>query len=700
MSNPSPGAGMGGDVFPGVQRSQSFGQHPHGGMGFGAGADAGGGGGGGASGLGMGPPLHASPGDLLLTAAAASGSRGQSWAQQGGEAMYGQAGNQGRRMPGQDAYNAGGVGYGAGIGIDPTIATRSGMAGDVMASGQYMSNTSFERGMGMAPQDQPREKIFDKVPGANFPRMAPPLPLHLRTQASNLASTASSTFISPVGSDDDEQAELLGAAGDIAAPLQSMDRLAQAAVERARLEEEVAAVGSGVGPAGRSATATAKGKERADDTAADRPPKRRKLEGEGKDDSTLHGTMMIASAHVKPEDTRATGPVLVDDTNNRSLKGKRKKPHIHAYPDVVALGLVPEAEAKELFDLYFAGSSSFTPVYDPTVDTWEALRVRSPFSISTIVAVGARVRDGGGYMSETHRASLDHARKIAIGTMFTPVARVEAVQAMTLLAAYNDNGWLPSGHAVRMAVDMGLDKCFMKLVRMGMGAGKTAAEVEDQRPLVIGARVWFFLYLVEHQMSYGTGRPAIVREDDAIIQCRRFLDHPLSILTDARLVSTVEMIALRAPLHVALTTSPEDAVDQDTIVRLQQANVEFDKWKSYWDKVFTVRFSKSKGDFFRESLQIQVSYSCLFINSQLLRGVSEAADVKKMSKDKREMAIQAMRAAQSCLDICVRGANYRNGLRYGACPDVRGSRVLLTVYASQLLIILVCLGCNGCQEKR
>jgi hypothetical protein len=491
-------------------------------------------------------------------------------------------------------------------------------------------------GSGMATTISPNARPQD----ANFPRLPAQLSSHLRTQ------TSLSTFVTPNGSDDEVDSDPLGPE-KIMAPLQSMDsmaELAQAAVERANLEQN--------------------GRDRAD-SISDRPSKRRKLEGEGKDDSTLAGTMAAASSGLKQADTHPTGPVLVDDTNNRSGKGKKRKPHIHAYPDVVALGLVPEAEAKELFDLYFVGSSNFVPVYDPAVDTWDALRIRSPFSVSTIISVGARVRDGGGYMSETHRASLDHSRKIAIGTMFTPVARVEAVQAMVLLAAFNDNGWLPGGHAVRMAVDMGLDKCFMKLMRLNMGAGKKPEEVEDQRPLVIGARVWFCLYLVEHQMSYGTGRPAIVREDEAIAQCRRFLDHPLSILSDARLISTVELIALRAPLHVVLTSSPEDPVDQDTVGRLQRANVDFDAWQVYWDKVFSERFHKSKTDFFRESLIAQRQYSSLFINSQLLRGVSEAADVRRLPKEKRDLAIQAMRSAQTCLDICVRGANYRSGLRYG-----------------------------------
>lgn len=50
-------------------------------------------------------------------------------------------------------------------------------------------------------------------------------------------------------------------------------------------------------------------------------------------------------------------------------------------------------------------------------------------------------------------------------------------------------------------------------------------------------------------MAYGMGRPAILREDEAIHNCRRLLEHPLSITSDARLVSTVELMALRGERH-------------------------------------------------------------------------------------------------------------------------------------------------------
>lgn len=48
-----------------------------------------------------------------------------------------------------------------------------------------------------------------------------------------------------------------------------------------------------------------------------------------------------------------------------------------------------------------------------------------------------------------------------------------------------------SGHAVRMAIDMGVNDAFGKLLRSGMGANKTGADLEKERNLVVQARVWF-----------------------------------------------------------------------------------------------------------------------------------------------------------------------------------------------------------------
>lgn len=48
-----------------------------------------------------------------------------------------------------------------------------------------------------------------------------------------------------------------------------------------------------------------------------------------------------------------------------------------------------------------------------------------------------------------------------------------------------------AGHAVRLAMDLGLNRAFNELLQTGMGAGKTGAELERERALVEKARVWY-----------------------------------------------------------------------------------------------------------------------------------------------------------------------------------------------------------------
>lgn len=48
---------------------------------------------------------------------------------------------------------------------------------------------------------------------------------------------------------------------------------------------------------------------------------------------------------------------------------------------------------------------------------------------------------------------------------------------MLLLAAWSTNGWLPSGHAMRMALDLGLHRALEKLAE---DSGKKRPEEEER----------------------------------------------------------------------------------------------------------------------------------------------------------------------------------------------------------------------------
>lgn len=88
---------------------------------------------------------------------------------------------------------------------------------------------------------------------------------------------------------------------------------------------------------------------------------------------------------------------------------------------------------------------------------------RTPWTFDALLAVAAKIRSGTGPLIPAFYKCLEEAQGIARSSLFGPVVRKEAVQGMLLLAAWSTNGWLPSGHAMRMALDLGLHRALEKL---------------------------------------------------------------------------------------------------------------------------------------------------------------------------------------------------------------------------------------------
>ncbi|KAH9944211.1 uncharacterized protein BXZ73DRAFT_39269 [Epithele typhae] len=350
----------------------------------------------------------------------------------------------------------------------------------------------------------------------------------------------------------------------------------------------------------------------------------------------------------------------------RPLRPAKRRKVFHAqprstmFPDVVTKKVIPESEARELFRIFYHGCSTFLPVFDAAIDTYDALHERSPFAVDCICMVAAKVRDGGGNPSAVFLKCLEEVQAISCATLFSPVARQEAVQAMILVSGWSDNGWLSGGHAVRMAMELSMHKAWPELLKR-MKAGKASTSSKD-RQLVVSSRTWFCLYLFEHQMSYGTGRPAILKDDESIWQCRLLLQHPLAIEDDMRLVSTVELMAIRERVHNNLSPLFDRAVDEITFNVIREADMEFRNWYATWDQAFSQKYEDAA--FYRQSLQIQHLHAELFHNATALRGIDRPEDMPNMPPAQRDLAIRSIQIGRQILDITVNSPAYREGMKY------------------------------------
>ncbi|KDN49813.1 hypothetical protein RSAG8_01878, partial [Rhizoctonia solani AG-8 WAC10335] len=353
----------------------------------------------------------------------------------------------------------------------------------------------------------------------------------------------------------------------------------------------------------------------------------------------------------------AAGPSLSPrrDAYNRVKKRKRVEPiPRNAFPNVLEKGLVREDEARELYTIFFSGCHLFIPLFDPAYDTFESLRDRTPFCFDAILAVAAKIRVGNGQPGATFHRCLEEAQGIARSTLFGPVVRKEAVQAMLLLSAWSTNGWLPSGHAMRMALDLGLHRALEKLAD-GPSEGKRSEA--EERDLVVSARIWLCLYWFDHQMSLGTGHPVILRDESSVRHCRLLLSHPMASPTDVRLVSQIELISQKTQIYETL--SPLNGqVNHSTLAFIRRANIALDKWWADCDELH--RPTMDEDSLLRKILSGELYYAKLWLVCVALRGVSW----EKMPFEQRELAFQAKEAASNCLAIFLNSPAYRAALRY------------------------------------
>ncbi|KAH6913825.1 hypothetical protein BKA70DRAFT_1259564 [Coprinopsis sp. MPI-PUGE-AT-0042] len=370
----------------------------------------------------------------------------------------------------------------------------------------------------------------------------------------------------------------------------------------------------------------------------------------------------------------------------------------NAFPHVVEKGMVSAQEARDLFNIFFSGCHLFIPLFDPSYDTYESLSERSPWTFDAILAIAAKIRSGNGPLSDTFYKCLEEAQGIARSSLFGPVVRKEAVQGMLLLAAWSTNGWLPSGHALRMALDLGLHRALDKLAD---DTGKQRTE-EEERNLVVSARIWLCLYWFDHQMSLGAGRPVVLRDESSIRHCRLLLSHPMASVTDVRLVALVEMVAQKTQIFETLGPL-NGQVHPPTLAFIRRANQALDEWWTDHDQLHRKTMSQAgsasmdvspisshgglpvdpystgphggpshggqggpsspvdnQSSLLLKLLAGDLHYAKLWLGCLALRGASW----DKMPFEQRELAFQAKEAASNCLTIFLSSSDYRASLRY------------------------------------
>ncbi|KAH8918398.1 hypothetical protein BT69DRAFT_1353910 [Atractiella rhizophila] len=371
----------------------------------------------------------------------------------------------------------------------------------------------------------------------------------------------------------------------------------------------------------------------------------------------------VASAECSPTDARDRrerrkgkegGTKEGGGSRTRRTGRRRVPPPPNAFPDVVQKGMVAEAEARELFEFYMAYCHAFIPLLDPTYDTYAEFKGRTQFCFDAVLSVAARVKYTQGTTSlEVLRATSEEAHGIARSTLFAATVRIEAVQAVTILAAWSDKGYLASGLASRMALEMGLNRALEKLE----DGSKERTEAEG-RDLVVSARTWLSVYYLDYVMSVGNGRPVLLSPTH--IPTRAFLSSPYATKTDIKLVADIELLSHKSRIGESIA-SFGGAVDERTLGFVRRARGDLEGWFASWDGELSKHFADDS--FERLSLKFNLHQAIIYLCCTALQGRGTSID-SPHPIEVRELALEARLSALQSLHILLH-TPYRSFLKYG-----------------------------------
>lgn len=352
------------------------------------------------------------------------------------------------------------------------------------------------------------------------------------------------------------------------------------------------------------------------------------------------------------ESDLVTAPMrsLYDLTRIRNLRSSvRWRPNSNSVEeDFIAQGIVPLHEAEDLFKRYMQDIRLYlwAGVLFP-YDTLDGVRRSSKLLTAAVLTIAALHTPG---RDEALQKCYNIFVSLTYGACLSRPQNLDDIRALALAAFYLSNlSWKLSGLAVRSAVEMNLHQSYQKLMRGH----------EGQRDNV---RLWYALYVCDHQFSIAYGRPPIIHEDVAVKNIEHFLDSPKAKPGDIRLGAQVTLFKILTEAYIAYGSDPEQPLTEPDFQQLRQFNFAIEQWRLAWQS--RSADSPSIGSYPSKGVVLYYHFARFQLNSLALRALPapNATTSESLSYDRREAANIAITAATSTLTLIFEEPDLRKAM--------------------------------------
>ncbi|KAL4936241.1 hypothetical protein BDV06DRAFT_233576 [Aspergillus oleicola] len=359
-------------------------------------------------------------------------------------------------------------------------------------------------------------------------------------------------------------------------------------------------------------------------------------------------------------------------------------------PDFITQGDLQLSEAEFLFDHY---RSYINPLlWDGMLCSHRTLyeaRQSSSLLVAVVLTVAAlHIPNREQSLHATYGAFVSLMR----GSCLLRCQNLDVIRALCIGAFYLTSlSWALCSRAVRVATEMNLHKSSLQFAR---GSLESYERV----------RLWYVLYVCDHQFALAYGRPPMMHEDASIRNAEKLLTSGLSSKGDHGLVAQVKLFRILASGYFMHGCDPDLELDGEDFERLKQFDISVDQWRlEHQPRSKDVNITTDGG----VPPMVNALYYHLArfqLNSVSLRGISareasHGSDHKPtldMSWERQEAANIAITAAMSAARHIVANVDLQKAL-IGLPIFVHA---MITVCASFLLKMTVVFGKSGLDKSR
>ncbi|EAU37376.1 predicted protein [Aspergillus terreus NIH2624] len=207
--------------------------------------------------------------------------------------------------------------------------------------------------------------------------------------------------------------------------------------------------------------------------------------------------------------------------------------------DPLALGLVNHHVALFLFEYFMGKMNPYICQLDPLLHSFQYIRRRSPFLLTTVLAASSKA-----FQSELYPSLHEHAEKLFSDCFRRGEKSTEIVQAILILTYWKEpndtRAWTSVGLAIRIAMDLGWHKLSTD------PASRSGLNELERRELRNDERTLLVLFVYDRSLSLQTGKPWMIERTEFIESVETWGKDPLASANDNLLCTFVALRLLTA----------------------------------------------------------------------------------------------------------------------------------------------------------